>query len=68
MSDLQLDIIDALSAGQTRSLVELGIDLGVSYERLAPAIGSLSEKGLIELDHDQRQTIYRLVKSHSALY
>lgn len=62
MADLQLAIIEALAAGQARSLVELGVDLGVSYEDLGPAIGQLSGDGLVESQEDQGQVLYRLAK------
>ena len=62
MPDLQLAVIEALAAGQARSLVELGVDLGVSYEHLGPTIGQLSRDGLVETGEDQGQVVYRLAK------
>jgi DNA-binding MarR family transcriptional regulator len=60
--DLQLAIIDALAAGQARSLVELGVDLGVSYEHISPMIDQLSKDGLVVVGQDQGQVVYRLAK------
>jgi DNA-binding transcriptional ArsR family regulator len=60
--DIQLAIIEALAAGQARSLVELGVDLGVSYEHLGPAIVQLDRDGLVEAGDDQGQVVYRLAK------
>jgi predicted transcriptional regulator len=63
VADLQLAIIDALAAGQARSLVELGVELGAPYDHLGPTISHLEDDGVIEAGDDRGQVVYRLAKS-----
>jgi hypothetical protein len=60
--DLELAVIDALAAGQARSLVELGVELGAPYDYLGPTISHLENDGVIEAGDDRGQIVYRLTK------
>ncbi len=60
VQDLKSALIDQLRGGQTRSLVELVVDLGVPYDELVPQIEDLTKQHLLATGNDDGQVVYSL--------